>query len=117
MEQLKEKIRERFKTLGWVKDNVLDYWTNDSEAMVNQGTLIINGQPVQQQGQKVVVSKRFEMCYDCSIKTVDTDDVHETVMCRWAVYEDDDATQYLEVNLYLDEYDLFETLCNKIFGI
>lgn len=117
MEQLKEKIRERFKTLGWVKDDVLDYWTQDSEAIVNQGTLIINGQPVQQQGQKVAVSKRFEVCYDCPITDVETEKVDETVMCRWAVYQDDDPVQYLEVNLYPDEYELFETMCNKIFGV
>lgn len=117
MENLKNKIREKFMTLGWVKDEVLDYWTHDQEVVRNQGTLIINGQPVQRQGEKVVVSQRFEICYDCPIKTVDTDDVHETVMCRWAVYENDDATQYLEINLYCDEYYFFEDLCKKIFGV
>ena len=33
MENLKNKIREKFTTLGWVKDEVLDYWTHDQEVM------------------------------------------------------------------------------------
>ena len=117
MENLKNKIREKFATLGWVKDDTIDYWTEESEVIVNQGTLIINGQPIQQQGQKATLSKRFEICYDCPIKDVATERVDESVMCRWVVYQDDEEVQYLEVNLYPNEYDLFETICNKIFGL
>jgi hypothetical protein len=117
MEQLKEKIRERFKTLGWTKDDVLDYWTKDSEAVVNQGTLIINGQQIPQEGKMVTLSKRFEICYDCPITDVATKRVDNTVMCKWMVYQDDEVAQYLEVNLYPDEYELFEIMCNKIFEL
>ena len=51
------------------------------------------------------------------VKDIDTENVDKSIMCRFQVLDDGIETQYLEINFYPDEFEFFENLCKKIYGI
>ena len=118
MEALLQQIRDKFTSLGWHKElEDHDMWVNEQETMVNVGTLIINGQPIQKEGQKKIITQIFEVQYESTVVDVETKNVDKSLMCRFQVLDDGNETQYLEINFYPDEFVFFESLCKKIYGI
>ena len=118
METLLQQIRDKFTSLGWHKElEDHDMWVNEQEVMMNMGTLIINGQQINQQGQKKIVTQIFEVQYETDIVDVKTKNIDKSLMCRFQVLDDGNEIQYLEINFYPGEFEFFENLCKKIFNI
>lgn len=117
METLLQQIKDKFTSLGWHKElEDHDMWVNEQEVMMNMGTLIINGQQINQPGQKKIVTQIFEVQYEVDIADVETKSVDQSLMCRFQVLDDGNEIQYLEINFYPDEFEFFENLCKKIFN-
>jgi hypothetical protein len=115
MEELKNKIRDKFNTLGW--SSVDDKWTNERTVTVNQGRIIINGKPIQKRGQEKLLSQSFEITGDCVIEDNDSGRIDKSLMCKWSIEEDGVTVGHLETNISPNEYDSFEFYCNKFFGL
>lgn len=118
METLRQQIRDKFTSLGWNKElEDHDIWVNEQEVIMNMGTVIINGQQMNQQGQKKIITQIFEVQYESTIVDIETKNVEKSLMCRFQVLDDGNETQYLEINFYPDEFEFFENLCKKVFVI
>ena len=85
--------------------------------MTGGATMNINGQTFQHPGQQITMTKHFTILYDCLVSDVGGQDPHNSLMCRFEVYEGDHQVQDLEINIYFDEFDFFTNLTHKIFNI
>lgn len=113
MEELKNKINDKFTTLGW--NNTDGVWSNEKTVVVNQGTIVINGHQIQQRGEEKKLLQLFEITGNCEIEDVKTQQVDISLMCRWEIVSNGVTEGYLEINI--DDYDTFNMYCNKIFGV
>ena len=118
MEALLQQIRDKFTSLGWHKElEDHDMWVNEQEVIMNMGTIIINGRQMNQPGQKKIITHIFEVQYECEVKDTETENIDESIMCRFQVLDDGNEIQYLEINFYPGEFEFFENLCKKVFVI
>ena len=117
METLKHKIKEHLESAGFQVDMKNVSWKK-TEVHTTQGmTMNINGQTFQQPGQQINVTKHFTILYECLVSDSDGQDPHDSLMCSFEVFEGDHQVQDLEINIYPDEFEFFENLCKKIYGI
>ena len=117
MTELVDKIKERLESSGFNCEFDDTIWIKDFQQVVQGGTLIVNGQPIQQESSYRNITMIFEICYECDIKDADTGNVDKSLMCGFQVIVDGEHTQHLEINLYKDDYDFFNRLITQIFGI
>ena len=117
METLKQKIKEHLESNGFEVDMENVSWKKTETHMTGGATMSINGQTFQQPGQQINVTKHFTILYDCTVSDVDGQDPHDSLMCNFEVYEGDHQVQDLEINIYCDEFDFFNNLTRKIFGV
>lgn len=117
MKELVDKIKERLESSGFNCDVEDTHWSKTITQMVGGGTITINGQVMQQQGTPVEVEMLFEILYEASVKDVETGTEEKSLMCWFKVTSGDDIINDLELNIYPNEYDFFNNLVTKIFGI
>ena len=124
METLKQKIKEHLESNGFEMDMENVSWKKTETHMTGGATMSINGQTFQQPGQtfqqpgqQINVTKHFTILYDCLISDAGGQNPHDSLMCSFEVYEGDHQVQYIEINIYCDEFDFFTTLTRKIFGV
>lgn len=117
MTDLVNNIKHKLESAGFnciIEDT---HWSKVETHMMGGGTISINGQVMQQQGNPVKIEKSFEICYEARVKTVGTDKEDRSLMCLFKVLRDEEAIQDLEINIYPDEIDFFNNLSRKIFDI
>ena len=115
MENLANQIKSKLESCGFACEFEDTIWIKDVQKVIQGATLIVNGQPIQQEPSYKNITMIFEILYECTVK--DEEKVDKSLMCKWEVVDDGNETQYIEINIYPDEFDFFNTLCNKIFGI
>lgn len=112
MDDLLSQIKSRLENAGFVYD--LD-WTKTTQQIVGGGTISINGKVIQQQGTPVTIKMVFKNLGECIIKDNSKEEV--SLMCGFLVYKDLDIIQDLEINIYPNEYNYFNSLATQIFKI
>jgi hypothetical protein len=117
METLKQQIIEKLEASGFQVDMENVSWKKQETNTTGGATISINGQTFQQPGQQITVTKYFTILYECRISDVGEQNPHDSLMCTFEVYEDDNKVQDLEINIYPDEIDFFNNLSRKIFDI
>ena len=117
MEELRQRIKEYLENYGFVVDMENVSWKKTDIHTTGGATMSINGQTFQQPGQQITVNKHFTILYECRVSEPGGYDPHDSLMCRFEVFEGDHRTQDLEINIYPDEMVFFSNLCRKIFGL
>ena len=117
METLVNKIKEKLESSGFNCDVEDTHWSKSFTQMIGGGTISINGQVMQQQGQPAKVEMLFEILYESTVRDVETEKEHRSIMCLFKVTREEETLQDLEINIYPDEFDYFNNLCGKIFNI
>ena len=117
MNNLVNNIKHTLESAGFNCVTEDTHWSKVETHMMGGGTISINGQVMQQQGNPVKIEKSFEICYEARVKTVGTDKEDRSLMCLFKVLRDEETIQDLEINIYSDEFEFFENLCKKIYGI
>lgn len=117
MTELVNNIKQKLEYSGF-NCNVEDTsWSKETFQMIGGGTISINGQVMQQQGTPVKISMLFDIVCETTVKDVETEVEDRSLMCCFKVLQDEEVVQDLEINIYPDEFDFFENLCKKIYGI
>ena len=84
MTELVDKIKERLESSGFNCEFDDTIWIKDFQQVVQGGTLIVNGQPIQQESSYRNITMIFEICYECDIKDADTGkDVQGKQISSW----------------------------------
>lgn len=117
MTELVNNIKQKLESAGF-NCNVEDTsWAKEAVQMIGGGTISINGQVMQQQGTPVKISMLFDIVCETVVKDVETEVEDRSLMCCFKVLQNEEAVQDLEINIYPDEFNFFETLCKKIYCI
>ena len=117
METLKKQMIEKLEASGFQVDMENVSWKKQETHTTLGATMTINGQRFDQPGQQITTTKHFTILYECRVSDVGEQNPHDSWMCQFEVYEGDHKVQDLEINLYPDEFEFFENLCKKIFGV
>ena len=121
METLKKQIIEKLESSGFTLDTDTDnkeaFWKRNTLVTRPGASITINGQHMHQQGDTHQIEQEFMLYYDLDIKDVETGRVDTSIMCWFRVWDNKSLVQDVEINFYPDEFEFFENLCNKIFGV
>ena len=117
MTELINNIKQKLEANGFNCDVEDTHWSKSETQMIGGGTISINGQVMQHQGSPVKIEMLFEILYETTVKDVESGIENHSLMCWFKVLQNKEPIQDLEINIYPDEFDFFEKLCNKIFSI
>lgn len=117
MTELINKIKTRLESCGFKCDVEDTQWSKTITQMVGGGTITINGYAIPQQEKPVEVEMLFEILYESCVKDVETGTEKTSLMCWFKVERGDDIITDLDLNIYPDEYEFFNKLATKIFGL
>ena len=111
MNSLTKQISKYLKSLGFKEENLV--WTFSREIESPGATLIINGQRMQQPGQKMQVEVVVEAIEGGSIKTVDKEDLEELTQVVFRVKHGESHGEFEEC-LYNDDFIRFKQIMQEI---
>ena len=121
MEKLKNKIIEKIESAGFsiLEDQELNGKTWYRETTIKQpgASITINGQHVHQHDDIHKIEQEFMIYYNVEIKDIVTGEIDTSIMCWFRVWDNENLVQDVEINFYPDEFEFFENLCKKIYGI
>lgn len=119
METLKTKIIEKIESAGFsvLEDTDTKTWHRETTIKQPGASIVINGQHVHQQDDIHKIEQEFMIYYNVEIKDFETGVVDTSIMCWFRVWDNENLIQDVEINFYPDEFDFFENLCKKIYGI
>ena len=116
MEQLRRKIKDKLEKHGFTcSDN--SEWVKSTQQTVGGGTIIVNGKQMQQSGKVVKVKMTYEDLGDCIITDIATNTEIISILCAFKLQQENELIQDFEINLYPDDYKVFNDLMTKIFKI
>ena len=115
MENLKAQIRDRLTSIGFSKSE--NTWSRNITQILPGGTISINGQVMRQQDQKREIKLNVIESYEFDITDLNNGNVDNCLMLRFEVFENGIISTEYEINLYPTEFNLFNNIINKLFGI
>jgi N-acetylglutamate synthase/N-acetylornithine aminotransferase len=115
MQTLKKLINDKLVNAGFSAED--NNWTRIIHQQTGGSTMSINGQVFQQAGQMIEIKLIFSIVYDFDVEFLDTCVKENTIVIKYQFIQDGQSVCEYETNIYADEYQLFDELCNKIFGI
>lgn len=115
MEQLRNAINEKLSYYGFSKND--NTWIRVLTQQTGGSTMAINGQVFQQPGQTIETKMIFSIVYDFDVEFLDTGFKENSICIRYQVTQNGQSIAEHETNIYADEYQLFDELCNRVFRI
>lgn len=116
MEQLRLKIKDKLKKHGFTCSENSE-WVKSTQQTVGGSTIIVNGKQMQQPGKVVKIKMTYEDLGDCIITDVATNIETNSMLCAFKLQQENELVQDFEINLYPDDYKVFNDLITKIFKI
>ena len=121
METLKKQIIEKIESAGFSviedENSSAKVWHRETTIKQPGASIVINGQHMHQQDDIHKIEQEFMIYYNVEIKDIETGTVDTSIMCWFRVWDNENLTQDVEINFYPDEFEFFNNLCNKIFGV
>lgn len=116
MEQLRLKIKDKLEKYGFTCSENSE-WVKSIQQTVRGGTIIVNGKQIQQPGKIIKVKMIYEDLGDCIITDIATNTETTSILCAFKLQQENELIQDFEINLYPDDYKVFNDLITKIFKI
>ena len=116
MEQLRLKIKDKLKKRGFTCSENSE-WVKSTQQTIGGGTIIVNGKQMQQPGKVVNIKMIYEDLGDCIITDIATNIETNSMLCAFKLQQENELVQDFEINLYPDDYKVFNDLMTKIFKI
>lgn len=116
MEQLRLKIKDKLEKYGFTRSENSE-WVKFTQQTAGGGTIIINGKQIQQPGKVIKIKMIYEDLGDCVITDITTSIETTSILCAFKLQQDNELIQDFEINLYPDDYKIFNDLITKIFKI
>ena len=117
MEQLILKIKERLEKVGFAYNEQTSTWSKIQRQQVNGGTISINGQVMQQHPTFITLEMNVSDLGECTVTDVKSGKDDISILLQFQVLQNKELIQHLEINLYNNEYRMFDDLVTKIFKV
>jgi hypothetical protein len=117
MEQLRLKIKERLEKVGFAYNEQTSTWSKIQMQQVNGGTISINGQVMQQPPTTITLEMNVSDLGECTVTDVKSGKDDISILLQLQVFQNKELIQHLEINLYNNEYKMFDDLVTKIFNV
>lgn len=117
MEQLLEKIKNRLEKVGFAYNEQTSTWSKIQRQQVSGGTISINGQVIQQPSTTVTLEMNVSNFGECTVTDVKSGKDDVSILLQFQVLQNKELIQHLEINLYDNEYKMFDDLVTKIFKV
>lgn len=117
MEQLLEKIKNRLEKVGFAYNKQTSTWSKIQRQQVSGGTISINGQVIQQPSTTITLEMNVSNFGECTVTDVKSGKDDVSILLQFQVLQNKELIQHLEINLYNNEYKMFDDLVTKIFKV
>lgn len=117
MEQLLEKIKNRLEKVGFAYNEQTSTWSKIQKQQVSGGTISINGQVIQQPSTTITLEMNVSNFGECTVTDVKSGKDDVSILLQFQVLQNKELIQHLEINLYNNEYKMFDDLVTKIFKV
>lgn len=117
MEQLRSKIKERLEKVGFAYNEQTSTWSKIQRQQVSGGTISINGQIIQQPSATITLEMNVSNFGECTVTDVKSGKDDVSILLQFQVLQNKELIQHLEINLYNNEYKMFDDLVTKIFKV
>lgn len=117
MEQLLEKIKNRLEKVGFAYNEQTSTWSKIQRQQVSGGTISINGQVIQQPSTTITLEMNVSNFGECTVTDVKSGKDDVSILLQFQVLQNKELIQHLEINLYNNEYKMFDDLVTKIFNV
>jgi hypothetical protein len=117
MEQLRLKIKERLEKVGFAYNEQTSTWSKIQRQQVSGGTISINGQVIQQPSTTITLEMNISDLGECTVTDVKSGKDDVSILLQFQVLQNKELIQHLEINLYNNEYKMFDDLVTKIFKV